>query len=186
MQTVFALHQELEKNGYNHFYCNMGAKPIGVASGIFDASKYKISSPEFIPFPHEMLVRRTKKTRKGVYAFDIESQGIAFAKIFTSHMQNSKKPQFPNVKEVTARKMQMDLILKKMAEISDRCVIITRELNLDDQKYNTSTWNPYFYKKDEYKQKCHSLNTNHCLALQKTWEANGFFASFTEKTFQAL
>lgn len=169
VQTAFTLYQALKKKGYNHFYCNMGAKSIGTSSGIFVASKYKISHPEFIPFSQDMLVGRTKHAGKGAFAFDLESQGKAFATICATHMQHSELPEFPTIEEVEARKMQMDLIIKKVSKIANRCAIVTGDLNLDDQEYKASFWQRYFQKGDAFP------------SSEKTWDGDAFSANLVGK-----
>ncbi|MBX9922805.1 MAG: hypothetical protein K2Y01_01725 [Rhabdochlamydiaceae bacterium] len=124
-----------------------------------------------------MLIGRTKNSGKGAFAFNVESQGKAFA----THMQHSEEPQFPTIEEVNARKMQMDLILKKITETTNRCVILTGDLNLDDQEYKSSNWKHFFYKEDEYKQKCCFRKGNQFQIPQRTWGGDGFYADFRGK-----
>jgi exonuclease III len=169
VQTAFTLFQAMKEKGYTHFYFNMGAKSIGTSSGIFVASKYKISHPEFIPFTEDMLVGRTKHSGKGAFSFDIESQGKTFATIVTTHMQHSELPEFPTDEEVLARKMQMELVLKKVEKAYDRCVVVTGDLNLDDHEYNRSFWKRYFEKGDAFS------------SLQKTWDGDLFCANLVGK-----
>jgi hypothetical protein len=169
VQTAFALYNEMKKRGYTHFYFNMGAKPIGTSSGIFVASKYKIIHPEFMPFSQDMLVGRTKHSGKGAFIFDLESQGKAFATICATHMQHSELPEFPTEEEVSARKMQMDLITNKITKIYNRCVLVTGDLNLDDQEYQKSSWQRYFQKGDAFS------------STEKTWDGDSFSAKLVGK-----
>lgn len=169
VQTSLMLHREMKKRGYNHFYFNMGAKTIGTSSGIFIASKYKISHPNFFPFPQDMLVGRTKHAGKGAFAFDLESQGKVFATICTTHMQHSELPAFPTSEEIESRKKQMSLIVDKIAKIYNRCVVVTGDLNLDDQEFKSSFWNCYFQKGDAFS------------SSEKTWDGDAFSANLVGK-----
>lgn len=169
VQTAYILYEAMKEKGYTHFYFNMGAKPIGTSSGIFVASKYKIAHPEFIPFSQDMLVGRTKHAGKGAFAFDIESEGKPFATIVTTHMQHSELPEFPTDEEVNARKMQMELILKKVENTYNRCVVVTGDLNLDDDEYNGSFWERYFQKGDTFP------------FSEKTWDGDHFCATLVGK-----
>src|SRR5207302_2011714 len=78
VQSAFYLYDKLKGQGYRHFYFNMGPRAIGPASGMFVSSKYQIKNPEFTPFSVDTLVGRTKAISKGVFTFDLHSQGANF------------------------------------------------------------------------------------------------------------
>jgi hypothetical protein len=146
VNTGVYLYDQLKDKGYNHFYFNMGTKAIGVASGLFVASKYKIETPEFSPFPLESLVGRTKNCGKGVFSFDLKSEENTFATLFTTHLQHSEEPAFPTSEEVAGRAMQMRLIDEKATALQGRCVIVTGDINLGDAEYKTSAWHTHYQK----------------------------------------
>ncbi len=162
-KSAFYLAERLKENGYAHFYFNIGPKAVGVSSGIFVASKYNIQNPEFSPFPQDTLVGRTKNAAKGVFSFDLEN----FARVYSTHLQHSEEPEFPTLEEVEARRRQMEIIVGKVNQVRDRCVVVTGDLNLDDQEYNNSSWHARFQKGDEF--------------TGKTWDGDAFCAQMVEK-----
>jgi endonuclease/exonuclease/phosphatase family metal-dependent hydrolase len=166
-KSAFYICEKLKGRGYTQFYYNIGPRAVGVSSGIFVASKYKIKNPEFTPFPQDTLVGRTKNAAKGVFAFDIESEGESFARIFSTHLQHSEEPQFPTPEEVEGRRRQMEIIVDKVNEVRDRCIVVTGDLNLDDEEYNASSWQHLFQKGDEFEE--------------KTWGGDEFCARLMDK-----
>jgi hypothetical protein len=162
-KSAFYLAEKLREKGYADIYFNMGPKGVGVSSGIFVASKYNIKNPEFSPFPEETLVGRTKNASKGVFSFDLGD----FAKIYSTHLQHSEEPEFPTADEVEARRRQMEIIVEKVNGVRGRCVIVTGDLNLDDQEYNSSFWHRRFQKGDEF--------------VEKTWGGDAFCAQMVGK-----
>lgn len=159
--------EKLKQNGYTHFYFNIGPKAVGVSSGILVASKYNIKNPEFSPFPAAMLVGRTKMAAKGVFAFDLESRGECFARVYSTHLQHSEEPQFPTPEEIEARRQQMQIIVDKVNAVRDRCIVVTGDLNLDDDEYGASSWQHLFQKGD--------------LFSNKTWGGDAFCARMVGK-----
>ncbi|MDQ5956688.1 MAG: endonuclease/exonuclease/phosphatase family protein [Candidatus Rhabdochlamydia sp.] len=135
--TGFYLYEKLQEK-YAHFYFNIGPRAIGASSGIFVASKTEIISPEFTPFPKQMLVGRTKISEKGVFSFDIQIEGKKI-KIHATHLQDSEQPQYPVQEEINARQAEMDLIIKKIHQETGN-VILTGDLNLDNTEYAKSSW----------------------------------------------
>ena len=162
IKSALYISEKLKRCGYSHFYFNMGPKAIGVSAGLLVASKYNIKNPEFSPFPQDSLVGRTKKVSKGVFAFDLESQGQNFARIYSTHLQHSEEPQFPTTEEVDDRKKQMQIIVDKANTLRDRCIVVTGDLNLDDNEYNASFWHNRFQKGDGFG------------AFDKTWGGDEF------------
>ncbi len=142
--SAFLLMDRLKDHGYVHFYFNIGAQGFGPSSGMMVASKYHITDAEYIPFSQDMLVGRTKLGSKGVFAFDIQSNGASFARIFTTHLQHSEEPQHATPDEVQARRAQMLLIVEKVQKVKDKCVVVTGDLNLDDDEYAASEWSQLF------------------------------------------
>lgn len=167
--AAFYICEKLKERGYSHFYFNIGPRAIGVSSGILVASKYNIKNPEFSPFSQDILVGRTKNAAKGVFAFDLESQGKNFARIYSTHLQHSEEPQFPTAEEVEARKRQMQIIVDKVNAVRDRCIVVTGDLNLDDDEYNTSSWQNRFQKGNSFG------------AFGKTWGGDEFCACMVGK-----
>lgn len=135
----FYLYEMLQEK-YACFYFNIGPRAIGPSSGIFVASKAETTSPEFTPFPKQMLVGRTKLSEKGVFSIQIDEKKV---KIYATHLQHSEQPQYPTQEEIEARKAEMDLIIKKVNQDSSN-VIVTGDLNLDNAEYSTSSWKRIF------------------------------------------
>lgn len=133
----FYLYEKLREK-YAHFYFNIGPRAIGPSSGIFIASKAKITNPEFTPFPKHMLVGRTKNSEKGVFSFNIQTKK-GNVKIYTTHLQHSEEPQYPTDEEVWARGKEMKLIVDKVGQ-EVGSVILTGDLNLDNKEYAQSSW----------------------------------------------
>lgn len=149
-KSGFYICEQLKLRGYNHFYFNIGPKAVGVSSGILVASKYKIHNPEFSLYPQDSLVGRTKNAAKGVFSFDLTSRGEHFARIYSTHLQHSEEPQFPTAEEVEARRKQMQIVVDKVNTVRDRCVVVTGDLNLDDEEYRNSSWQARFQKGDQF------------------------------------
>ncbi|MGL5626445.1 MAG: endonuclease/exonuclease/phosphatase family protein [Candidatus Rhabdochlamydia sp.] len=135
------LYEKLQEK-YAHFYFNIGPRAIGPSSGIFIASKSKISNPKFIPFTKQMLVGRTKMAEKGIFSFTIQTQEKN-VKIYATHLQHSEEPQYPAHEEMQARKKEMNLIMEQVHQETGN-VIVTGDLNLDDSEYGSSCWSRYF------------------------------------------
>lgn len=150
VNTALYIREALKKKGYTHFYLNIGHKPIGVSSGIFIASKYSVKNSEFTPFPEETLLGAAKYSEKGVFAFDLESQGQSFARIYSTHLQHSEEPQRPTAVEFDVRKKQMQIVVDKMNGIRDRCIVLTGDLNLDDDEFQAYSWQHRFHKEDHF------------------------------------
>lgn len=127
---------ELKKQGYTHFYYNIGPRAIGVSSALFVASKYEIGDPEFTAFPKSSLVGRTKNSEKGVFAFSVMDGDQSVVRILTTHLQHSETPGAPAGNEIRGRKDQIEII----QGIADKIlvpVIITGDLNMDDSELDT-------------------------------------------------
>lgn len=150
--AAFRVFEDL-KDQYSHFYFNVGPKSFGPSSGIFVASKYKMANPEFIAYPKDMLVGRTKNSEKGVFSFDLQNDAHSFARIFTTHLQHSEEPMYPTEEEVIARKDAIELILGKMDQNHGKATILAGDLNLDDEEFQSSFWKDHFEKGDLYQQK---------------------------------
>ena len=137
----FYLYERLQEQ-YAHFYFNIGPRAIGPSSGMFVASKAEIKNPEFIPFPKQMLVGRTKMSEKGVFSFDIQIEEKKI-KVYATHLQHSEQPQYPTPEEIKAREAEMALIIKKVDQNSGNA-IVTGDLNLDRTEYVHSSWKGIF------------------------------------------
>lgn len=156
-KTCKYLKEELKKHGYTHFYTNIGTKALGTSSGIVVASKYSIENAEFLEFPKETLVGRTKWSSKGVFGFDLVSEGHPFARIFVTHLQHSEIPEYKpreakpeeteeRLREVEGRRQQMKIIVNKVRQVANRCVVVTGDLNMDDEEVNLSDWQNMFIR----------------------------------------
>lgn len=167
IKTALYIQTRLKQKGYADCFYNIGPTAVGVSSGIMVISKYTITSPEFTRFPQDSLVGRTKNAVKGVFAFDLKSQGRSFARIHATHLQHSEEPGFPTAEEVSARRKQMEIILNKVVKVANTCIVVTGDLNLDDAEYQASSWQSYFQKGDHYPQN------------RKTWGGDGWCATMT-------
>jgi len=167
VNTAMRLSKQMEDK-YAHFYFNMGIKSVGVSSGLFVASKFEMINPEFIAFPKEALVGRTKNCGKGFFAFDIQSKGKSFARIFSTHLQHSEECDYPTSEEKGARRKEMDMIIERVKHVKDKSIVVTGDFNLDDKEYAASSWQHLFEKGDHF-------------GSSKTWGGDEFCASLTGK-----
>ncbi len=167
VRTARYICERLKEKGYSDFYYNIGPKAFGVSSGLLVASRYKIEKPEFTLFPPEMTVGKTKYTAKGIFGFDLTSQGKSFARVFTTHLQNSPAPAFPE-NEKEAREKQMWMIVEKTNAIRDRCVLVVGDLNADEEEYEASPLRHRFRRGDHF----HG---------EKTWGGDGFCARLVDQ-----
>ncbi|MES2121416.1 MAG: endonuclease/exonuclease/phosphatase family protein [Chlamydiota bacterium] len=168
-KSAFYLSEKLKEKGYTHIYFDIGPQALGASSGIMVASKYAIENPEFTPFPDEALVGRAKYSAKGVFSFDLLSEGNAFAKVFATHLQHSEEPEFPTSEEIEARRHQMNVITDKFQEREGKGIIVTGDLNLDDAEFQSSEWQHLFLKGDRFD------------ANSKTWGGDAFCAEMMGK-----
>ncbi|MFA6119410.1 MAG: endonuclease/exonuclease/phosphatase family protein [Parachlamydiales bacterium] len=149
-----ALHlQQKLKKEYAHFYFNIGPNILGVSSGMFVASKFKIQNPNFSAFPPKALVGRTTYTKKGFFSFDLQSEKRVFAKIFSTHPQHSEECAYPTGEEKKARKAAIELIQRETENEKNKAVIVTGDLNLDDDEYTSLNISKLFEKKTNYNNK---------------------------------
>lgn len=160
IQTAQSLIEGL-KDSYSHFYFNMGSHAIGLSSGLFIASKVKMTNPEFTPFPQEAKDGRAKYCNKGVFSFNIERQNERIARIYSSHFQHSENSDEPTQEEKEARKKEMDLILKGCED--ETTIIVTGDLNLNDEEFKGSEWGEKF-------------NRGEITGEGSTWGGNQFWA----------
>jgi len=167
--AAFYLTDALMVAGYVHCYHNIGPRGLGVNSGIMVASKYEIRKPEFTPFPVETLVGRTKSAVKGVFAFDLHSGGEGFARVYATHLQHSEECMYPTREEEEGRAAQMQIIVDRITAGSDTCVVVTGDLNLDDDEYRASPWRHLFEKGDRYQDPF------------RTWGGDAFCAKLVGK-----
>ena len=160
--------KKLAEKGYRSFYCNIGPQAVGVSSGILVASKYQIENPEFSLFPKDSLVGRTKYAAKGVFSFDLKRGENCFAKIFATHLQHSEISAEPTDAERKAREAQMQIIVDKVNQVRDRCIVVTGDLNLDEAEYQNSSWQHSFTRGDQ--------------EVGNTWLGDEFCAKLVGKT----
>lgn len=183
--SALYLAERLKEKGYVHFYFNIGPRSLGVSSGIFIASKFAIAKPKFTFFPEDSHVGWSKSSSKGVFAFDLVSQGKSFSRVHSTHLQYSEECAFPTPEEVEGRKKQMELIVKKVEKVRPgKCVVVNGDLNLDDREYYSSSWHTRFQKGDHFvgktwggdkfcnrvmgKKPSRSLNLDHVMVLEGT------------------
>ncbi|AYV80975.1 MAG: hypothetical protein Harvfovirus12_11 [Harvfovirus sp.] len=162
--SAFYLTEKLKYHYYD-FYFNIGAKAIGTSSGIFVASKFKISNAAFMPFNQNHLIGRTKYCGKGIFSFQI---GTGYATIFPVHLQHSEIVSQPTKDEISARKNQMNQIIEQIGKIKSGATLVIGDFNLDDREYEAASWNHIFQKDDHFYGK-------------KTWGGDHFCASLVNK-----
>lgn len=167
VKTATYISERLKEHGYVHFYFNIGPKAVGISSGILVASKYDVQNPEFSAYSEDMLVGRTKNAAKGVFAFDLSSEGKNFARIFATHLQHSEEPAFPTEEEVEARRKQMKVITDKIDKVRDRCIVLTGDLNFDDPEFDNIRGRSWFQEGNIF--------------TEKTWGGDEFCAGIVEK-----
>lgn len=165
LHSAFYLTDKLSQAGYTHIYYNIGPRGVGVSSGIFIASKYEIDNLEFTEFSKELLVGSTKNANKGFVTFDLTSDQKPFARVFATHLQHSDQPAYPTKEEIEARHGQMELIMQKIHQRENICTILTGDLNLDDDEYESSFWKQDFQRKE----------------TKKTWGGDHYCATLSGK-----
>lgn len=142
------LREKLFDAGYKFIYYFIGQEKDRVNSGLFVASKFPITDPKFTPFSLASLVGRTKNAAKGYFAFTLLSQGIPFARVYSTHFQHSEIPNAPtnddeNGFEVNGRNEQMTTLLSDAEQSTVPCKIVTGDLNLDVTEFN-KYWKKHF------------------------------------------
>ena len=167
IDSAFYLSEKLSSKGYHCFY-NIGPNIVGTSSGIFVASKYKVVNAKFTPFSKDTLLGRTKNCKKGVFQFDLTSDGKTFAPVLSTHLQHSEKPEFPTNEEVLSREKQMQAMLEITKKLPPHCILVNGDLNLDDREFENSSWKDLFEK-----GKIHGT--------EKTWGGDAFCASLMNK-----
>lgn len=128
------------KKHYAYLYYNIGPEAVGVPSGFLVASKVHIKDTEFIRFPTEHLVGRTKHAVKGVFGFTLATHQKEVV-IFLTHLQHSEECEFPTHEEVFAREGQMEIIFDQVDRLkNNEQVILTGDLNLDEDELKNASW----------------------------------------------
>lgn len=130
---------------YRHFYYGMGSNHLGPTSGLFVASKIKISEPCFEFFSKANLDGRSKHSNKGFFHFAIAYRD-AQVRIYSTHMGHSEEPSQPTKNEIDARVRQRQQIVSKMADFQQQSQILTGDLNLDSDEFDSQGWGRFFDK----------------------------------------
>jgi hypothetical protein len=120
----YKLYQGLKKT-YRHFFLNIGSKGFSHNSGLFIASKYPVSDPQFVPYRFK---GRQKAINKGYFAFDLMSEDHRIARVVTTHLQpgDSNKD-----KTIRHHELQMVSVALKNGEIVSDLRILCGDLNID-------------------------------------------------------
>lgn len=169
LRAALHLRDALSHAGYGHCFHNIGPRGLGVSSAILVASKYDVGDAEFTAFPVDTLVGRTKSANKGVFAFDVQSAGETFARVYCTHLQHSEECMYATPEERAGRAAQMQIVLERVARGWGRCVVVTGDLNLDDEEYHGSSWRDRFEKGDDYRDP------------RRTWGGDAFCATMVGK-----
>ncbi len=135
------------KDQYSHFYINIGPHHWAAKSGLFVASKYKIQDPHFIDF-HSTLVHNKDSCRRGGFAFEaVDKDNKPIAKVYSAHLEYSENDSNPSKAEKQARKEEIDLIVKDIADSAIRSpVLLTGDLNFPEKEYSKTDLVKYFRK----------------------------------------
>jgi endonuclease/exonuclease/phosphatase family metal-dependent hydrolase len=169
LRAACHLRDRMLASGYVHCYYNIAPRGLGVNSGILVASKYGLRNPEFTPFPVGTLVGRTKSATKGVFGFDLQSNGHTFARVYSTHLQHSEECMYPTPAERAGRAAQMQIVVGRVDALVRGCTVVTGDLNLDDEEYRASAWQHRFSKQDVYRDP------------RRTWGGDAFCASLVGK-----
>lgn len=171
VRSGFYLCRKLKEHGFVDFYFNIGPRAFGTSSGMFVASKYKIANPEFTVFPKDIFSNRAKYSEKGVFSFELQSEEKTFAKVFSTHPQHSEEPAHTPKEDILAREKQMRLVVEKIKqEKKDKCIILTGDLNIDDDELENSSW----WKEGIFEKGIKFPDT------EKTWGGDEFCASLLD------
>ena len=137
--TATTLSERLAGFGYTHFFSHVDKhkKLCGLPSGLFVASKFDVANPQFISFTKNNQIER------GVFAFDLMSEGSRFARICTTHLSGSDVPASPREEEIGIRQQQMETVLKQLPA-EPICTVLAGDLNLDDAEMGNAPWNNRF------------------------------------------
>ena len=116
------------KDSYAHFYINIGPiiygfnkETAGIPSGLFVASKYPLSSPEFQPYNE----KETPKIRaNGFFHAKIMDQNKALAHIITTHLQSNSADE-----DLQYRHAQLQAIIHK--DFGRLPVFVCGDLNIE-------------------------------------------------------
>jgi endonuclease/exonuclease/phosphatase family metal-dependent hydrolase len=170
------------QNIYSHFIIHCGTRTLGVSSGLFFATKFKIHDINFTAFPKEILVDNAKYTEKGFLSLKTYDSKGAIATIIMSHLQNSDEPGFPQIEEEIARKKQLDMIFQEIDFNLDENVVVAGDLNLDDDEFIKIA--PEFYSQF-HKIVDYTLPSNE---ETKTWLGDKWYVEYgnRESTFSPL
>ncbi|MBX9923688.1 MAG: endonuclease/exonuclease/phosphatase family protein [Rhabdochlamydiaceae bacterium] len=133
------------QNHYAHFIIQCGPRTTGVNSGLFFASKFAIRDLSFTPFSKDLLVGNAQYAEKGFLTVKIQDEKGPIFTVISSHLQHSNEPQYPNTEEILARKKEMEVIFQRTFCNEKENVLITGDLNLDDEELYTS--HPQMYEK---------------------------------------
>lgn len=133
--TATTFSEKLAGFGYAHFFFHIDKhrKLCGLPSGLFVASKFDVANPQFTPFTKNNQIER------GVFAFDLMSEGSRFARICTTHLSDSDVPASPRKEEVAVRQQQMEEVLKQLPE-EPTCTVLAGDLNLDEVEMGNAPW----------------------------------------------
>ncbi|HSX12135.1 MAG TPA: endonuclease/exonuclease/phosphatase family protein [Rhabdochlamydiaceae bacterium] len=113
------------KSKYPYFYTNIGPRVdvIGIPSGLFVASKYKIENPQFTLFD-----KREKVRSYGFFEFDIKSGERHLGHITTTHLQPF---QTPTAQEIRTKELEQVMkVLQEKAKISQVPFFLCGDLNI--------------------------------------------------------
>lgn len=141
------LRKKLEKRGYSYFYHLPD-------SGVFVASRFKVIDPEFCRFED--------KDKQSVFAFTLESQGMALARIHAIQLKKSKRAGRPKQREQDTRAMQLchlDHMIKNKA-LPRIPIVIAGEFNMGSKEFRRLRFS------DQYSK-------GNCTLFEKTAPAKG-------------
>ena len=145
IQTARALYRRLADD-YTHFYFHMGAKAVGVSSGIMVVSKLKINNPQFHAFSREMLDARGQHSGKGVFKMGLGNGRVS---VYSTHLQHSEVCAEPSDGEKIAKQAEMAMIVDLMKNDSAGTIVLTGDLNTSAQEFREYGWTDDFGEVDD-------------------------------------
>lgn len=129
-EVALSLIEELRKKGYKQFFFNIGIRPHAPGSGLFVASRTKISNPEFTPFEDG----RVFDMKRGFFKGEVERNSGESITFVTTHLEPSKDDFNPTQADKNERKAQF---LQIQNSIEGKKAIICGDLNMGPEELQT-------------------------------------------------
>lgn len=159
---------------YKYFYYNIGPNIIGISSGLYVASKIKITCPQYKAFPGNFLSGRAKFCRKGFFSFEISSKNKI--SIISTHLGHSETPQYPTKSEINSRGKQINMIKQEMEVLKQKnknlTFLVSGDLNMSENEIEIHEMSNY-------------LDRGNIPNKFPTWDGDYFSSLISKKPFSA-